>query len=73
MILYKKIYRKEKDRNLPYQSLISILTKNVIIITYFSENFKLVNQKKYNSFINELPIHKLTCSCVMLVYTYFSY
>lgn len=33
------------------------------MITYFSKNFKLINQKNYNSFVTELPIHKLTCSC----------
>ena len=33
------------------------------MITYFSKYFKSINQKKYNSFVNELPIHKLTCSC----------
>lgn len=33
------------------------------MITYFSKNFKSINQKKYNSFVTELPIHKITCSC----------
>ncbi len=35
------------------------------MITYFSKYFKSIDQKSYNSFVTELPIHKLTCSCGM--------
>lgn len=33
------------------------------MITYSSNKFKSINQKKYDSFIEELPIHRLNCSC----------
>lgn len=33
------------------------------MITYFTKYFKSIDQKKYNSFIEDIPIYKLSCSC----------